>query len=182
MAKRIIIAGAIVVFIGAFLFWGTGFIYDMAWARSTPERETLVNEIENTQRILDSRAEIDNTLQYQLEELQSQLDYELTELPDNIYIPGLIDEMLSLAEGTGISIVPLRTTDWTKTEGGYQVYQIQVLVEGEVDSITDYITRLEHGGVSSIVTTSLQLNGDSIGDTEQPSEAKGTLIVAVYGR
>ncbi len=182
MRKRLIIAGVIVICIAAFIYWGTGFIYDVARARSADEREVLAAQIEKTQKELENRPQIDDTLQYQLEELQAQLEYESTELPDDIYIPGFIDTMLTIAEENAITIVPLRTTDWSSTSSGFEEYQVQVLVAGEIDAIENFITTLENGDIGSVVTAGLQLNGDGIGDKEEPSQAEGALIVSMYRR
>jgi len=117
-----------------------------------------------------------------LEELQAQLEYESTELPDDIYIPGFIDTMLTIAEENAITIVPLRTTDWSSTSSGFEEYQVQVLVAGEIDAIENFITTLENGDIGSVVTAGLQLNSDGIGDKEEPSQAEGALIVSMYRR
>ena len=182
MRNRIIIAGVIIVFLAAFIFWGTGFIYDVTWARSSNEREDLATQIENAKAALEKVPEIDSTLQYQLEELQSQLEYEMTVLPADIYIPGFIETMLTIADDNGITIVPLRTIDWSAASGGYEKYQVQVLVTGDANNIAGFITTLENGDINSVVTTSLKLDGDDIGDKDHPSAAQGTLTIAMYRR
>jgi hypothetical protein len=64
MRKRIIIAGVIIAFLAVFLWWGTGFVYDITWARSAEERDALTTQIEKTQKEIENHPEMDPTLQY----------------------------------------------------------------------------------------------------------------------
>lgn len=181
--KKIGAAVAVVVLVGAFMYWGTGFIYDLTRGQSSEEREALITEIENNQKILESRTEIDYSLEQQVKDAEYELDLKLEEFPEDVDIPELVNEMLKLADENSITIIPLRTTSWAAApRSGYQVYRFQIQVNGNVDDILSFITDVENSNVSSAVTTSLQLSSESIGDAGQSWAARSTLTVSVYRR
>jgi Tfp pilus assembly protein PilO len=183
MYKRLAITGTFVALLSAYIFWGTDFIYSLAWSQSSPERANLTEELENAKKKLDYRIVVDESLAQKLTEARDALKAETEIIPKSIEIEELIHDMLSLADENRINIVPLRTTTWTDALiGGYSRYQIQLQVGGNADDIMDFITGLESGDIYPVVTANLQLNGEAIGHDGQSAAVEGVLIVSVYTR
>ena len=183
MYKRFALIGIFIALISAYIFWGTDFIYSLAWNQSSPERANLTKELENAKKKLDDRIVVDESLRQKLAEARDELEAETEIIPKSIEIEELIHDMLSLADENGIYIVPLRTTTWTEAfVGGYSRYQIQIQVGGNADDIMDFITGLESGEIYPVITANLQLNGEAIGPAGQPASVNGVLIVSVYTR
>ena len=101
--KRIIAAVAVVVLVGAFMYWGTGLIYDLARGQSSEELEALISEIENNKKVLENRTAIDYSLEQQVKDTEYELELELEEFPEDVDIPELVNEMT-----WGLSAVPER--------------------------------------------------------------------------
>lgn len=183
MYKRIVVLVTIIALLGIYVFWGMDYIYALAWDKSAPERDTLVNELENTKKRLSKRIVVDENLPQEVEQARQELEAEMEKVPVTVDIPGLIDEMLQLADEIGIEIIPLRTSSWSGiARAGYEGYQIQILVAGDASAITNYVDRLEASGPFSLITSDLQLQGEAIGRIGQTWEVQGSLTVSIYRR
>ena len=201
MYKRILAAAIIILIAFVYVQWGMDYIYAYEWGKTAPDRESLVNEIENTKKIVNQPVNFDPTLSQKLVELQGQVGLEKEKFPADIYITDVVDELLHLAQDAGIQIIPLRNGEWSKaSEKGYEKYQIQLIVAGDIDDITGFVDQVESRMLYSINVESLEMSGDSIGiegaaavadnttvedtgdDTIVPGAAEGYVTVTVYRR
>ena len=183
MYKRFVIIGAFIALLCAYIFWGTDFIYSLAWNQSSPERTILTKELENAKKKMDDRIAVDESLAQKIARASEELKAETETIPKSIQIEELIHDILSLADENEVNVVPLRTTTWNDALiGGYSRYQIQLQIGGNADDIMDFIMGLESGEIYPVVAANLQLSGEAIGHAGQSAPVDGVLIVSVYTR
>jgi Tfp pilus assembly protein PilO len=200
MYKRILAAAIIILIAFAYVQWGMDYIYAYEWGKTAPDRESLVNEIENTKKIVNQPVNSDPTLSQKLVELQGQVNLEKEKFPADIYVTDVVDELLHLAQDAGIGIIPLRNGDWSKAkEKGYEQYEIQLIVAGDIDDITGFVDQVESRMLYSINVESLEMSGESIvanaaavadnttvpdtgDDIVVPGAVEGYVTVTVYRR
>jgi Tfp pilus assembly protein PilO len=200
MYKRIFAAAIIILVAFAYVQWGMDYIYAYEWGKTAPDRETLVNEIANTRKIVNQPFTLDPALSQKVAELQAQVDREKALFPADVYITDVVDELLHLAHDAGIAIIPLRNGDWTKASlKGYEKYQIQIIVAGDIDDITGFVDRVEDTMLYSVNVVDLEIGGESMAPgvvavaeniTEEgageitvvPGAVEGSVTVTVYKR
>jgi Tfp pilus assembly protein PilO len=186
MYKRIVAAAIIILIAFVYVQWGMDYIYAYEWEKTAPDRESLVNEIENIKKIVTRPFTFDDTLAQRLAELESQIETEKEKFPEDIYITDVVDELLHLAEDTGIGIIPLRNGEWTKArEKNYEKYQIQLLLTGDIDDIVEFVDQVEAKMLHSINVENLEVRGDSIGPAGGVLEAgsvEGYVTITVFKR
>jgi len=201
MYKRILAAAIIILIAFAYVQWGMDYIYGYEWGKTAPDRESLVQEIANTKKIVNQPFTLDATLSQKLTQLQGQINLEKEKFPADIYVTDVVDSLLHLAQDNGIMIIPLRNGDWTKaSEKGYEKYQIQLMIAGDIDDITSFVNQVESRMLYSINIENLEMNGESlapggvaaVGDnvteadtgdeTVVPGAVEGNITVTVYRR
>ncbi len=186
MYKRLLAAVIIILIAFAYVQWGMDYIYAYEWEKTAPDRESLLSELENTQKILSLPFTFDGTLTQQLAELETQVELEKDKFPEDVYITGTVDELLHLAEDAGIGIIPLHNGEWSKTqEKDYEVHLIQLLITGDIDDVIGFVDEVEGKMLQSIKVENLELRGDAIGPGEGAlgiDAVEGYVTVAIYKR
>jgi Tfp pilus assembly protein PilO len=185
--KRVLAAVIIILVAFAYVQWGMDYIYAYEWDKTAPVRESLANEIENTRKIIDKSVTVDENLAQKLSELNTQVDREKNKFPDSVYVTDVVDQLLHLADDTGIQIIPLRNGEWAETRlPGYMRYQIQLLVNGDVDDIVSFVDQAERTLLYSINIEYVELkwgNTDqSDNATMEASAVQGYVTVTVMKR
>ena len=101
-------------------------------------------------------------------------------------ITAVVDDLLHIAQATGIVIIPLRNGEWSNArEQGYQMYQIQLLISSNVDDVARFVDKVEATMLYSIKIDSLDMTGKSIGaaaSVNGTGAVDGYITVAVYAR
>jgi Tfp pilus assembly protein PilO len=185
--KRILAATIIILIAFAYVQWGMDYIYAYEWDKTAPDRESLNNEIQNTVKIIGQPEVFDDGLSQKLADLKSQIDRERNKFPDSVSITDVVNDLLYLAKDTGIQIIPLRNGDWSNApEKGYQEYQIQLSVEGDIDAIVSFVNQAETTMLYSIsietMDVSWQAADPDTGDTVESDSVKGNITVTIYKR
>jgi Tfp pilus assembly protein PilO len=181
--KRIIAAAIIILIAFAYVQWGMDYIYAYEWDKSAEVRDSLANEIHNTRKIIDQPVVFDDSLSQKLADLQSQVAREKSKFPESVYITDVVNDLLHLAEDTGIHIIPLRNGDWSVAQQkGYEMYRIQLMVEGGIDSIMNFVDQVESNMLYSINIETLSIKGEAIGPDDPAADAsvEGYITITVY--
>jgi Tfp pilus assembly protein PilO len=183
--KRIL-AAAIIIFIAfAYVQWGMDYIYAYEWDKTAEVRDSLANQIQNTKKIIDQPVVFDESLTQKLGDLKSQIDLEKSKFPNSVYITDVVNDLLHLAVDTGIEIIPLHNGDWANApKKGYQMYQIQLLVQGDIDNILNFVDQVERTMLYSINIEDLSVKGKAIGPDDstaaESQSVQGYITVTVY--
>ena len=187
MIKRIVTAAIIILIAFAFVQWGMDYIYAYEWEKTAPERALLVNDIQNTRKIINQPVVIDKELSQKLTELKAQIERETIKFPDSVSITDEVDDLLHLAQDTGIQIIPLHNGEWFDArEKGYMTYQIQLIVEGKVDDVVSFVDQVERTMLYSINIETMEMkwiDPDEEDETAQETDTvEGYVTVTVYKR
>jgi Tfp pilus assembly protein PilO len=186
MYKRILAAAIIILIAFAYVQWGMDYIYAYEWDKTAPDRASLVNDIANTRKIIGQPVDFDETLTQKLADLQDRVARETEKFPQSVDITDVVNSLLQLAQDTGIEIIPLRNGDWSKSrEQGYAVYQIQLIVAGDIDDIVTFVDNVEDNMLYSINIEALDVKGESIGSaggTAGANAVEGFITITVYKR
>jgi Tfp pilus assembly protein PilO len=184
--KRILAAVIIILIAFMYVQWGMDYIYAYEWDKTSPDRQSLVNDVANMKKIISKPVTIDETLVQKAADLQAQVDRETELIPASVDITDVIDQLLHLAKDTGISIIPLRDGEWTDArEDGYQQYQIQLIITGDIDDIVSFVNKVEGTMLNSLRIDSLDVRGDSIlpvASANGTGTVDGNIIITVYAR
>jgi Tfp pilus assembly protein PilO len=184
--KRILAATIIILIAVAYVQWGMDYIYAYEWDKTAPDRQSLVNDVANMKKIVSKPVTVDETLVQKAAALQAQVKSETELFPASVDITGVVDQLLHLAKDTGIGIIPLRNGEWTDSrEDGYQEYQIQLLITGDIDDIVSFVNKVEGTMLNSLRIDSLDMSGDSIlpAATDNGTGAvDGNITITVYAR
>lgn len=188
MYKRILAAAIIIIIAFAYVQWGMDYIYAYEWDKTAPDRLSLVTDVTNLKKITNKTVTVDETLAQKLVDLQGQVDKETELFPamDTVDITAAVDDLLHLAQDTGIGIIPLRNGDWSNSyEPGYQMYQIQLLISGDVDDIMNFVDKVEDTMLYSVTIGDLEMRGKSIGSAASDNgtgDVDGYITITVYAR
>jgi len=184
--KRILAAAIIILIAFAYVQWGMDYIYAYEWDKTAPDRQSLVNDVANMKKIVSKPVTVDETLVLKAAELQAQVDSERELFPASVDITDVIDQLLHLAEDTGIGIIPLRNGEWTDArEDGYQEYQTQLIITGDIDDIVSFVNKVEGTMLHSVKVERMEMSGDSIGpvvSVNGTGAVDGNITITVYAR
>jgi Tfp pilus assembly protein PilO len=186
MYKRILAAAIIIIIAFAYVQWGMHYIYAYEWDKTAPGRDQLTTAIQNTRKIVEQPVNIDDGLSRRLIDLQNLVNLEQDKFPADVDITDVVDSLLHLAQDTGIEIVPLRNGEWTDArEKGYLMYQIQLLITGDADSVANFIDEVESKLLYSLNIDKMEMKGNSIGpagEGEDTYAVDGYITVTIYRR
>jgi Tfp pilus assembly protein PilO len=186
MYKRILAAAIIILIAFAYVQWGMDYIYAYQWDKTAPDRESLANEIQNTRKIVDQPVTLDETLAQTLAELQDRVARETEKFPQSVDVTDVVNNLLHLAQDNHIEIIPLRNGDWSKSrEKGYEMYQMQLIVTGDIDDIVTFVDNIEGNMLYSINIEGLNIRGESIGPaggTPEADAVEGNVTVTIFKR
>jgi Tfp pilus assembly protein PilO len=187
LLKRIVAAAIIILIAFAFVQWGMDAIYAYEWEKTAPERTSLVTDIQNTRKIINQPVVIDKDLSQKLTELNTQIERETVKFPDSVSITDEVDDLLHLAQDTGIQIIPLRNGEWVQArEPGYMTYQIQLLVVGNIDDVVSFVDQVESTMLYSINIENMEMKWTGTGQEDETAletdTVEGYITVTVYKR
>jgi hypothetical protein len=118
------------------------------------------------------------------------LQAELILFPAQLNSTRLVNDILKLAETTGVKAVPLVTQPWTlvsENQTDYPVFRLNIDVKGTYGQVADFINRLENGEPPTLVIETLTMDiavetrPDETGETDTIM-VDAILNVAVYIR
>ena len=188
MYKRILAAVIIIIIAFAYVQWGMDYIYAYEWDKTAPDRQSLVTDVANMKKIVSKPVTVDEKLAAQAADLQLQVEKETALFPvsENVDITAVVNDLLHIAQATGIVIIPLRNGEWSVArEPDYQMYQIQLLISGSADNIITFVDKVEDTMLYSIKIDSLDMSWKSVGAASSDNGTApldGYITVAIYGR
>lgn len=178
LAKRITIATITVLFLIAFMFWGTGYIQAYVMDSANPEKVILTKEIDTVNQSIAKMPERDEQLMLRLAQLEKELEEEEGKaIPESMDSALVINSILELAKSCSVTVTPLQTLDWSMKDEHYLVYTLQIQVEGNYEQIATFIGRLENELFENLIIVSLDISGGLKTDTKPDS---ANLQLAIY--
>jgi Tfp pilus assembly protein PilO len=177
LAKRITIATITILLLIAFMRWGTDYIQAYVIDSANPEKVTLVKEIDTANKSIAKIPKRDEQLMPKLVQLEKELEEEGKAIPKSMDSTLVINSILELARSCNVTATPLQTADWSKEGEHYQVYTLQIRVEGTYEQIATFIGRLENELFENLIIISLEISGGLKTDTALDS---ANLQLAVY--
>lgn len=179
LVKRIIIASVTVLILIVFMLWGTDYIQAYVLDSVSPEKVTLLKEIDTVNDSIAGIPEPDEQLQLRLSQLETELEEEGKAIPESMDSTLVINSILELAESCNVTATPIRTQDWSMKGDNYLVYKLQIEVEGNYTQTAIFINRLENELFDNLIIVGLDISGGLKTDTE-PDLAN--MQLAVYTR
>ncbi|MGD0795351.1 MAG: GspMb/PilO family protein [Dehalococcoidales bacterium] len=118
------------------------------------------------------------------------LEAEINVFPANLNSTRIVNDILKLAEATGVKAIPVITQPWTVVsvnETDYPVFRLNIDVKGTYAQVAGFISLLENGEPATLVIEDLtmervdgpSLNGSETGDTVPVDTI---LNIAIYAR
>jgi hypothetical protein len=124
-----------------------------------------------------------------LDAVRSNLDMEINTFPAQLNTTLIVNDILKLAEATGVKAIPLITRPWATesvNQTDYPVFRLNLAVKGTFAHLSDFLNRLENGEPGTLVITDLKIDrvtGLPVAEeTGDATEVEGSLDIAVYAR
>jgi len=159
LVKRITIATITILVLFAFLRWGTDYIQARVLNSANQEKAVLIKEINTANKSIARIPKQDGQLTLRLTQLEKVLAEESRAIPASMDSTLVINSILELAKSCSVTVTPLQTNDWSKKGEHYQVYTLQIQVEGSYELIAAFIDRLENELFENLIITSLDISG-----------------------
>jgi len=152
-----------IILIGVVLLVVYG-VLAMDFMKQGPEQERLLSEIEEVDQSREALPESSTDFAERLAVVQAALVAENEMIPSEIDSSDVIDNILSLAQETGVKAIPLSTQPWREEhigENTYRVFRISVEIEGLFSQVREYVNRLESGELSTLIVERLIVDVDN---------------------
>jgi Tfp pilus assembly protein PilO len=179
LAKRIIIATITLLFLIAFVRWGTDYVQAYVMDSANPEKAALTKGIYTANQSIAKIPKRDAQLTLRLAQLEKELAEEGKAIPESMDSTLVINSILELAKSCNVTVTPLQTRDWSMKGDHYLVYTLQIQVEGNYERIATFIGRLENELFENLIIVSLEISGGLKTDTKPDS---ANLQLAIYTR
>ena len=177
LAKRITIATITILFLIAFMRWGTDYIQARIIDSANPEKVTLTKEIDTVNQSIAKIPKRDEQLPLRLAQLEKELEEEGKAIPGSMDSTLVINSILELANSCNVTVTPLQTIDWSMKGDHYLVYTLQIQVEGNYEQTATFIGRLENELFENLIIVGLDISGGLKTDTKPDST---NLQLAIY--
>ena len=178
MNKKLTIPLLAVLLLFVYLYWGTDYIYNMAFDGSHPEHEQLSLQIDTAKKELQNMHGPSEELEQQLAELEEAKSVEQNKIPAEIDDGQLIRFVLQIAQDCNVKAIPLVTRPLTSINvenNIYSVLQLNVNISGEFDDCVAFINRLENSSFGSLIIEQITISADN--DFAEGSPDEGSLPI-----
>jgi hypothetical protein len=133
----------------------------MDYMRQGSEQERLLSEIEEVNQSREALPEASTDFSELLAVVQANLAAEYETIPTEVSSSDVIDTILSLAQEIDVHAIPLITQPWMEQvigENTYNVFRVNVEIEGLFSQVREYVERLESGTFTTLVVERLRID------------------------
>ncbi|MBA7637517.1 hypothetical protein ES703_45162 [subsurface metagenome] len=137
-----------------------GVYFLMNYRQERTEHEALAFQIAEASQTLAELPEVPQNLELQLAAVQASLAAEKRAFPSKVNSTEFINTILELADESGVKAIPLVTQSWSTekiSESDYQVFRLNVTVEGSFSQLLSFMSKLERGEYKTLVVENLSI-------------------------
>jgi hypothetical protein len=120
----------------------------------------------------------------------ANLDAVKNTFPGQLNSTWIVNDILQLADKTGVKAVPMITQPWSiesVNQGDYPVFRLNIALKGTFNQVANFINRLENGEPATLVIDDFKVDrvtgppADE-GETDGEVLVEASLDIAVYAR
>lgn len=155
------------------------YLFGMDYMKQLKEHEALTSQITDATQVLAQIPELPQDLEPRLAAAQASLAAVQGAFPSQMNSTEVIDTILKLADDTGVKAIPLVTQPWAIEKVGehdYNVFRLNVAVEGSFSQLVSFVSKLENGELKTLIVENLSVTRV----TEEPEEEtvpEGTILI-----
>ena len=154
------------------------YLFGTDYMNQRKEQEVLTSQMAEVTQTLSEMPEPPQNLEQRLEAAQASLAVEQSAFPSQINTTRVIDTILRLADDCEVKAIPLVTQPWSIEDVGehdYNVFRLNVVVEGSFSQLVTFVSRLENGEFKTLFVENISLARVS----QQPQEdvAEGIIYI-----
>lgn len=149
---KLLIALLILVLLTAYVYLGMDYI------DQRNEHHILVAQITQVSEMLAAIPKVSQDLGERLATAQANLAATQREFPQKMNSTRVVNTILSLADGCKVKAIPLVTESWSTEKVGehdYQVFRLNVAVEGTFSQVVSFVSHLENGELKTLIVEDL---------------------------
>ena len=176
---------AIIALLAVYYLLGTDYL------KQQRDNEALASQIIVEQDILAQIPQPSTDLEMQLSEVEAELSAARNVFPESLNSTRIIDAILRIADYAGVKAIPLITQPWTTEaiEGkSYSILRLHITVTGTFEEVTDFLSRLENGEMSTLVMDYVTIDrvetsfGGEVSESDIPQMVDSVFEIAVYSQ
>jgi len=152
----------------------------MNYIKERQGQEALASQITDASQLIVELPENTQDLEERLETAQARLDDEQGAFPSEINSIEVVDAVLELANDCEVNIVPIETQPQATVAVGehdYNIFRLNVVVEGSLTQLLAFINGLEKGEFETLIIEHLEVDRD-IEESEEESEEDTIPVIA----
>lgn len=161
--------------------------FAMDYRQEGKEHEALTFQIAEATQTLAELPEVPQDLEQRLATARARLVVEENAFPSKINSTEFINTILELANDCGVKAIPLVTQSWSTekiSENDYQVFRLNVAVEGSFSQLIDFVIKLESGEYKTLVVENLSITRitEEEGVSEESIPVIASFDLAIYAQ
>jgi hypothetical protein len=171
--RKLLFVGLALAVLAAYYLLGTGYLKQRR-AQAALASDTAAAQ-QSLAQVPAPPADLDQQLQAALDEARSAREA----LPERLNTTRAVDDILILADASGVKAIPLVTQPWvTETINGrdYSTFRLELTVTGDFARMKTFLASLETGSPETLVVERLNVN------SKEGEPAQATLSVVIYAR
>jgi hypothetical protein len=154
-------------------------------ARAESVNTAIQNDI-NTGKIVSKGTDKINReiieIDQKIDETREAIEKEDSLLPEKIDSNEIIREILVQGKADGVSIIPLSTREWTKTQVNkidYQVLKINLEIKGQQTNVVHFIRQMQDSAYQTMVLESVTLKRPQV---PEDTDIIADMNLSIYAR
>lgn len=154
------------------------YLLGMDYMKQRKEHEALASQIADVTQILEQMPEPPQDIEQRLAAAQASLADEQNAFPSKVSSTKVINTILKLADECDVKAIPMVTQPWSTEdveEHGYDVFWLNVAVEGSPSKLLTFVSKLENGEFKTLILENLSLTM-----VDEQSEVTASLELAIY--
>jgi hypothetical protein len=179
LVKRIFIATITILFLIAFVTFGSSYIQSWVVKSANTDKMALTLEIDKVNKSIAKVPAPDTQLPLKLAQLEREVKQESNSIPQKMDSTLVINAVLELAQSCNVTVTPIQTVDWSMNDENFRVYTINLQVEGSYEEIVGFTGRLENELFANLIIVNLDISGGLEPDSDTGPDI-ASLTVSVY--